>query len=242
MDNQKGFSLVGVMIATGIMSIVTLGMMTQMQVQLLQQATADTKASVTALGQSITGVAMNVTSCTAAITRTPQTYTGGVLNARFDLPDGRVIMAGQKQPDYSSVTVGSFTYGGTKIAQLKDGTKVYFGTITAGFEAGREIIGPKHFAPRSLGSIYITTEPGTDIVYCGASVPPEVAKAQAEKLADDEAAEKARREQEEARIKSDCLLSGGSYSNGGCSYKKNDGKDGADRDGNAGGGNDDCTH
>ncbi len=245
MNNQKGFSLISVMITMGIMTIITLGMMTQMRVQMLQQTTADVKAAVTALGQSVSSTAIDTTSCTLAITKTPQAYGQ---NVRFDLPDGHNISAGAKQVDYANVSVTSFTYdGAAQVAALKDGTKVYFGTLNLAMKSNREMIGPANFAPRTLGSIYVTVKPDGNVLSCGALIPPQVAQAQAEAAADQAAKDAADKALQDARNKSNCLLSGGSYDNGSCSYRapasddhgnKNDGKDGAPCDGNAGKGND----
>jgi polyhydroxyalkanoate synthesis repressor PhaR len=246
---MNGFSLIEVMVALSILSIVMLGMMTQMEVQALQAVAADTKAAVTAFDQSLTSVASDATACTAAITKTVQSYAKDV---RFDLADGRVVAAGSAQQDYSGVIVRSFTYdNAAQVAQLKDGTKVYYGTLNLVMYSKRKMIGPNSFAVRSIASVYLTTAPNSQIVYCGAAAPPALAQAAQEAAADKAAQDAAEKAKQEARNQSNCLLSGGSYSAGVCSYRqpasddhdhdhgnKNDGKDGSPCDGNAGRGND----
>jgi prepilin-type N-terminal cleavage/methylation domain-containing protein len=72
--NNKGFTLIEMMVTTAILSIITLGTMQLLNNMLLASQTADIKANLNSLTTSMAGVAANQITCTQAVTTTPQTF------------------------------------------------------------------------------------------------------------------------------------------------------------------------
>lgn len=217
---NKGFSLIEVMVTLGIMSIISLGMMTQMEVGMLQQSTIEQKAAVTALTQVVSMTALDTVSCTQAITVKPQAYTALSNGVRFDLPDGHVIANSHIQTDMVGLKVNDFTFGnGALVVSGTDGTKVYYGTLTMNLEATRPVLGPKNFASRVVGSVYLTVAPAGLVVQCGALIPPIVADILKQNAEAEEAQADADQALETAKLKSECLLQGGEFNEGKCTIK-----------------------
>lgn len=162
--NQKGFGLVEVMITLGISSVIALGLATIMNNAILVNQTADTKANLTSIVSSEAGIAFNATTCTTAVTLTPQTYGGAF---QFD-----VLKAGANLTAYN-LTVQSITYANpTLIATAYNGTAIYYGTITLVAASNRPIYGGQTFAPRVISAVYLTVNPGGIITGCGIAMPP----------------------------------------------------------------------
>ena len=168
MNNQKGFSIIEVMIAASIMVIVALGVMQSIYTSVLGANAADIKNSLNALNGSLSQIATNQVSCTTAITKTQQTYGQMV---RFDLPDGTVIAANQTVQNYP-LTTGSFTFVNPILVETgSDQTKVYFGSLALSVSTTKKMLGPQVFVPRTIGSVYLTVNPAGMIVSCGSTLP-----------------------------------------------------------------------
>lgn len=204
--NNKGFSLIEVMLAMGVMSVVALGTVQMLEHTILISNTAEAKSNVTAVVASAAGVANNVVSCTAALTKVSQTLTDTI---QFD-----TLKAGAVLPDYR-LTVKSVKLVNTVLSDTGyDGTKVYKADIQATFASNRPVYGGQTFAPRTVSSVYITVAPLGVIVACG-SVLPELVKTlpiEVPKVSDEDV----------YQAKRGCNAIGGEYSNGNCSLHSRD--------------------
>ncbi len=162
--NNKGLSLIEVMVSLAIMSIILLGTTQQMYMTTLQAQTTDVKISSAALNSSISQLALNEAACTAALTKTPQILGADIV---FSLPDGRNIVVGASFPEYN-VKVRTLKYDGiTLINTYSDGSKSYFGNLVMAVSSLKTVVGPKDFAPRSLGMLTITANSAGYITQCG---------------------------------------------------------------------------
>lgn len=161
--NQSGFGMIETMITIGVMSVVVLGLMQTINNAMLVSQTADTKAALTSLVSSETGVALNQATCTAAITQTSQVYGPAV---QFD-----VLKPGTTLPQYN-LAVQNVTYGNaTLIDTGSDGSKSYYGTLSLVAASTRPIYGGRTFSPRVIASVYLTVSPTGLIESCGPIAP-----------------------------------------------------------------------
>lgn len=168
MNNQRGFGLIEMMVSIAIMSVVLAGMMQVSYIQSVQQQTNDVKNAVSSVSGSIAMTALDQTSCTAAITKSIQSYATDI---QFGLPDSSTIAAGQAVAGYP-VSVSSFQFTNAKlVATGYEGTKVYYGSLVMSLFTNRTVFGGRHFAPRTLASIYVTVNPAGKITQCGAILP-----------------------------------------------------------------------
>ena len=168
MKNEKGFSLIEVMVSIAIMSVAMAGLMELQYVSMLQSTTADVKNSVTSVTGYVGQIALNQQACTAAITKISQNYGNDV---RFDLPDGQVIGTNSNLTNYG-IFVRSFTFLNPALSGTgADGSKAYFGTLALSLATKKQVIGPNTFAPRSVASVYLTVSPAGVITACGATMP-----------------------------------------------------------------------
>lgn len=163
MKNQKGFGLIGVMVVVGVMSVIALGLAQFTLQAMLVSQTAEAKANLTSLVQSMSGEAFNQTTCTAAVTQNLQNY-GPTL--QFDILKNGAIL-----PIYN-LAVQNVTYTNPQlIATGYDGTTVYYGLITLTATSTRQILGSQTFAPRPIAQVYLTVSPAGVITQCGPSLP-----------------------------------------------------------------------
>lgn len=160
---QSGFGMIETMITIGVMSVVVLGLMQTINNAMLVSQTADTKAALTSLVSSETGVALNQATCTAAITQTSQVYGPAV---QFD-----VLKPGTTLSQYN-LAVQNVTYGNaTLIDTGSDGSKSYYGTLSLVAASTRPIYGGRTFSPRVIASVYLTVSPTSLIESCGPIAP-----------------------------------------------------------------------
>ncbi len=161
--NEKGFGLIELMVSVGLISLVMLGVMQTITQAVLVSETADQKAALTALVNSTAGQAVNTTTCTAAITATPQTYGQ---NLQFGSLSNGVNLVNY------GLTVTSLTYSSPALIETGyDGTKVYYGTIMLTTKSNKTILGSQNFAPRLIAQVYLTVSPTNQITACGAVLP-----------------------------------------------------------------------
>lgn len=161
--NQKGFSLIGILVGMAILSIVMVGTAAALNQALLTSQTADAKVSVTSVVSGTAGKAFNEATCTAAVTKVAQGFGN---NIQFDdLKPGAVI------PAYG-LTVQSVQYNDAVLAATGyDGTKVYYGNLTLTLTSNKKILGSQTFAPRAAAAIYLKVSPTGQIVGCGPELP-----------------------------------------------------------------------
>jgi Tfp pilus assembly protein PilV len=111
-------SLVGVMVAAAIMSIIMLGTARQMEYSLLVNQTAMTQNNLTSLVSSTANMTQNATTCTQAVTAIPETYG---TNFHFG-----TLASGVSLPQYG-LTVNYLTYvNPTLVDTGSDGTKAFW--------------------------------------------------------------------------------------------------------------------
>lgn len=163
MRNQKGFSLIEVMIAMGIMSVATMALM-QLTVQnMLTNNLADVRSALNSLVVSQTGIASNAATCTKAITQTKQLYSSSF---QFDILKNGVSL-NQYFLTVNNVSFTNATLEGTGY----EGTKIYFGTLSISTSSNKQVLGPKNLAPRPILGIYLTVNPEGIITGCGSAMP-----------------------------------------------------------------------
>lgn len=166
--NSKGFSLIEVMVSVAILSVVLAGITQATVFSQMQTTTADVKNSVASVTGYVGQIALNERTCTAAITKVPQSFGNPI---RFDLADGQIIAANSKLTLYG-VEITKFSYENSNLVfTWADGTKVYFGTLTLTMNTKKQVIGLHDFAPRATASVYIKVGPDDKIVSCGATQP-----------------------------------------------------------------------
>lgn len=206
MKNQKGFGIIEVLVVTAIMSVVLAGIAQMSQYSMLTSSTADLKNQATALTASVSQVALNDTSCTLAVTKTPQAYSQHI---KFDMPNGDVVAPNIDITAYGVYTQ-SLTFTGDLVATGGDGSHAYYGVLQLALGTHKQVIGPQSFSPKALGSIYLTVSPGGIVTHCGTVLPvlpttpipivPSVLT--------------------EAQIKAQCVAAGLDYNNGKCVPKE----------------------
>lgn len=161
--NQRGFGLIELMVTLGIMSVIMMGLMQLTVHTMLVSATADQKNNVTSITGSTTGVALNGSTCTVAITTKPVQYGSPIVFGTLE--------AGYSIPNYN-LTVTSITYDQpTLIATAYEGTKVYYGNLMLALKSNRQVLGGDSYAARPIAMVYLTVDPSGKIIACGAQMP-----------------------------------------------------------------------
>ena len=220
MRNQKGFGLIEVLIAVGILSFVMLGTATAINNAMLVSQTADQKANLTSIVSSTMGTAFNQTTCTLAVTDISQK-----INETFHFG---TLQVGANLAGYN-LTVKSVSYANpVLIATGFDGTKVYYGTITLSATSNRLIYGGQDFAPRTIAAVYMSADPLGTITECG-PVLPTLPTAPTPPPVDNTAFNKA------------CASIGGTVSGTACTFPANNDRGGSDN-GVGNGGEDNGEH
>jgi competence protein ComGC len=162
-ENQGGFGLVELVIVMGLMSVIMMGMIQLTEQTMRVSNTADARASLTSIVTSAAGQAFNQATCTAAVTKSIQSYGPSI---QFDS-----LKAGAVLQDYF-LQVKAVSYANSTLVQTApDGTKVYYGTLTVSASATRKTVGSPLFAPRAVASIYLTVDQANKITGCGPSAP-----------------------------------------------------------------------
>lgn len=162
MNNQKGFGLIEITVAMGILSIIMLGTMQAIQNSIIVSQTADAKANVTSLVASMAGMAANDITCTRAVTKISQQYSD---EFKFDTVKTGVVLSG------SSLTIEKLSYVGAELVYTSDTHfKTYYGNLTLSASSNKQIMGSKMFAPRTIASMYVTVDPSNTIVSCSPSL------------------------------------------------------------------------
>lgn len=169
-SGKSGFSLIQVMVAIGIMSI--LGMTTLSLIQNANKSMAlmSTKLDQLSLINEFQVLSQSETACLSAFQNsTPfnatQSATSTGQETQIRLPGNRIVA---EQRNYGALRVTDLKFvNARKISDGINGTINYSTNLFLGAEATSQVLGPKAMKGRIVGSIFLVVNSARDIIACG---------------------------------------------------------------------------
>lgn len=205
MRNNKGFSLIELMVVMSIGTIMALAMASQMVQSLMVSQTADIKSNVNSLVTTTQPTLYTEPSCTDAM-------KGQKLDASLKLG---LFDSGTKLVLYK-LTIDKIYYENKKLISTDKNGSVYGGTVMIQLVPMVPIYGSS-LAPRPLATVFIATDKNNVITKCGPTMPiVEKEKAKEENKEKDKK-EKEKKEKDN-ELEKTCVNLGGNWNNGACKF------------------------
>lgn len=174
LKNQAGFSLVQVLIAAGLIGVVSLGV-AQLMVESSRVAKSNqTKIDQMVLVSKVSGILLTEKQCSDAIKNQPYNNalasTKGGQEIRLIMPDGEVYQKGNTVAgtnlEFHSLKIKNSSF----VDNLPSGGRIYSAGMSMQLKSNNNLVGGSLYNEKDIANFYITTDAANQLQTCSSQL------------------------------------------------------------------------
>jgi len=166
LKNQSGFTLIEMLIAVGLLGLVTLGSATMFTTMRMQQEANHIRQDLTSLYSDLGVTISDPVTCTLAVTGLDIPFNAAAITPGTGLSpisfrlNGSVLREGEKVPGYELIADTLAIRNAISVGS-DDSGEIYRGELFVSISSGKQILpGQSGFKPRTVGSFFLTVAAG----------------------------------------------------------------------------------